>query len=91
MAISRNARRKLARERKAAKLARLAKAEIGRRQQEVKDIVSSNLASPKPDNRGNIRSCLSDIQSQSHRGYVCRAGGQMEARRASALKAQGKW
>ncbi len=91
MAISRNARRKLKRQREAAKLERLAKAELARRQDEVRDIVRRNLSGPKPSNVGNIRSCMSDLASQSHRGYVCRAGGQMPKQRAMALKAQGKW
>lgn len=39
----------------------------------------------------SIPSCLANAASQSHRGYVCRAGGSMERRRALALKLQGKY
>jgi hypothetical protein len=39
----------------------------------------------------SIPSCLANAASQSHRGYVCRAGGSMERKRALALKLQGKY
>lgn len=54
-------------------------------------IVKRNLANPPERNYYPTVSCIGDMKAQSHRAYVCRAGGGMDRRRALALKAQGKW
>lgn len=83
MSLSRNARRVMAKQRREAKLARLAKAELGRQADERTKIVRSPMNS-RLDRLGNVmhngrnyypRSCLAGIEAMSHRGYVCRPSG----------------
>ncbi len=85
---SRNERRKRS---KAANAERTANIVAANAAYERALIVKRNLSSPIERNYYPPKSCLADMASQSHRGYVCRAGGAMDRRRALALKAQGKW
>lgn len=99
MATSRNARRKAAKARLLAKQTRLAKAELGRQADERRAIVARNLANPRPKSErgdgvtgiGYPASCMANMASLSHRGYICRAAGGMPRRQALALKAKGSW
>lgn len=86
---SRHSRRKKAALTKANAIIAEARAEHAKT---VRAIVKRNLASPIERNyyKGTT-STLSAMQSASHRGYVCRAGGSMERRRALSLKAKGGW
>ncbi len=73
MALTRNQRRKMARQRTLAKAVRVANA-IETTQREARQaIVAANLNSPRPRNIGwsKVRSCLDGIAGNSHRGYVC--------------------
>lgn len=88
--MTRNERRKSAKQRLELKSARIAKAELARLNNGNRAIVKANLASPIVVET-HIRSCLANLADQSHRGYVCRAGGGMDRRRAMALKARGSW
>jgi hypothetical protein len=88
--MTRHQRRKLAAARNADKLARLACAAIAERNAAI---VNANLSSPvrperSPKGMGN-RSVYAG--SDSHRGYVCKAGGAMPRNRAMALKAKGSY
>ena len=102
MALSRTQRRKVAKERALAKAYRIAKAAKAYELDKVRSIVSK----PKRHREGWTidetgcliggygyygNSCLTDIASQSHRGYVCRASGSMSKRGASALKAKDRY
>jgi hypothetical protein len=72
MALTRNQRRKMARERQLAKAVRVANA-IETREREARQAIAANLNSPRPRNIGwsKVRSCLDGIAGSSHRGYVC--------------------
>lgn len=88
--MTRHQRRKLAAVRSAEKTERLASAALAHRNAAI---VSANMSNPVRPERsakgmGN-RSVYTG--ADSHRGYVCKAGGSMERRRAMALKSQGKW
>lgn len=91
MGLTRNQRRKVARERLLAKSERIAKAELARQADERRALVQANKMAPKPERNAYPASCLANMQGSSHRAYICRAGGQMPHGRALALKAQGKW
>ena len=73
MALTRNMRRKMARERQLAKAIRVSNAIETRERDERQAIVNRNLSSPRPRNIGwsKVRSCLDGIAGNSHRGYVC--------------------
>lgn len=73
MALTRNMRRKLARQRQLAKAIRVANAIETRERDARNAIVAANLNSPRPRNIGwsKVRSCLDGIAGSSHRGYVC--------------------
>lgn len=88
--MTRHQRRKLAVKRNAEKLERLATAAIADRNAKI---VAANLSSPVRPERserglGN-RSVY--MGADSHRGYVCKAGGSMPRGRAMALKAKGSY
>lgn len=85
---TRNQRRKAA---KAKNLARTEAIIAANAAYERALIVKRNLANPPERNYYPAVSCIGDMKAQSHRAYVCRAGGGMDRRRALALKAQGKW
>ena len=100
MALSRTKRRKVAKERALAKACRIAKAAKAYELDKVREIVSKPKRRREGwtiDETGCLiggygyygNSCLSDIASQSHRGYVCRASGSMSNRATLALKARG--
>jgi hypothetical protein len=64
----------------------------------IKAIVKANLAKPITQEErlaqrawAGIGGTLSKLQSSSHRGYVCRASGNMGRRSALALKAKGSY
>lgn len=82
--MTRNERRKAAKSRLAAKQERFLGRVEAQRLENVREIVKSNLNSPKPE-RSHLHSCLAGMQGQSHRPYICRAGGQMVRQRAMAL------
>jgi len=84
MAMTRNERRKAAKSRLAAKQERFLGRVEAQRLETNRAIVKSNLNSPKPE-RSTLHSCLSSMAEQSHRAYICRAGGQMVRSRAMAL------
>lgn len=88
--MTRNQRRKAARERLLRKQERIARAELGRQQDERRAIVQRNLSEPRKREYGNIRSCLGGIEGQSHRGYVCRATGAMPRATAIAVTAKAR-
>ena len=73
MALTRNQRRKMARERQLAKAVRVSNAIKTRERDARNAIVAANLNSPRPRNIGwsKVRSCLDGIAGNSHRGYVC--------------------
>lgn len=73
MALTRNQRRKMARERQLAKAIRVSNAIETREREARQAIVNANLNSPRPRNTGwsKVRSCLDGIAGNSHRGYVC--------------------
>ena len=73
MALTRNQRRKMARERQLAKAVRVSNANETRERDARNTIVAANLNSPRPRNIGwsKVRSCLDGIAGSSHRGYVC--------------------
>lgn len=85
---SRHARRKAAKAANRERTERIAKAA---RSHQIAAIVKANLSAPIERNFYPTVSCIGNMAGQSHRAYVCRAGGGMERRRALALKAQGKW
>lgn len=55
-------------------------------------IVKRNLSQPTERSYYPTVSCCHPdaMKSQSHRAYICKAGGGMERRRVLALKSQGK-
>lgn len=72
MALTRNQRRKLARQRQMAKAVRITNANETRERDARNAIVAANLNSPRQRNYyASVRSCLDGIAGQSHRGYVC--------------------
>lgn len=73
MALTRNQRRKAAREKQLAKAVRISNAAQTTQREARQAIVNANLNSPrKPDvGAGLYRSCLNGIAGTSHRGYVC--------------------
>lgn len=97
--MTRNERRKAAKKRLEAKQERFLGRVEAQRLENVREIVKSNLNSPiersglSLDKTGalsggygyGLRSCLSGMKEQSHRPYICRAGGQMNRSRAMAL------
>ena len=85
---TRNERRKRAKAANAARTERIAKAALA---YERDLIVKRNLANPPERSYYPKVSCIGNMEGQSHRVYLCRAGGAMERRRALALKLQGKW
>lgn len=85
---TRNERRKRAKARNLERSERIAKAA---RAYEVAKIVRDNLSRPVERSYYPTVSCIGNMEGQSHRAYVCKAGGGMDRRRALALKAQGKW
>lgn len=90
MALSRNARRGIAKQRQIEKSERIAKASVAARLDEVRRIVDANQRAPQE--RNYYPSCnIGRFAGMSHRGYVCRASGGMGRQRALALKAQGKY
>lgn len=82
--MTRNERRKATKLRLAAKQERFLGRVSAQRLENVREIVKSNLASPIVRDFP-IKSCLQGMSGMSHRGYVCRAGGQMVRSRAMAL------
>ena len=87
--MTRHQRRKAAKLRASEKLASLVVAAIADRNAKI---VAANLANPvRPERSGKLgnRSVYTGVDS--HRGYVCRAGGQMGRQRALALKAKGSY
>lgn len=90
MAKSRAQRRQLAKERLIAKSVRIANASEAARLSGVRLKVEANLASP-PKRNYYPESNLASFAGLSHRGYVCKAGGSMDRRRALALKARGSY
>jgi hypothetical protein len=85
---SRNERRKRAKAANAERSERIANAA---KAYERALIVKRNLSNPPERNFYPPVSCIGNMKAQSHRAYICRAGGGMERKRALALKAQGKW
>ena len=72
MALTRNQRRKAAREKRLAKAVRISNAANVQAIEARKAIVSRNLNSPRERNYyASVRSCLDGIAGTSHRGYVC--------------------
>ena len=75
MAISRNQRRKFARQKQLARAANVQKALEIKGALERNAIVKANLSTPLPskfvDGRGLYRSCMANLAGESHRGYVC--------------------
>lgn len=72
MALTRNMRRKLARQRALAKAVRVTNANETRERDERQAIVNRNLNSPRQRNYyASVRSCLDGLAGTSHRGYVC--------------------
>lgn len=64
----------------------------------VKAIVKRNLATPISESERlerrawqGIGMTITAMKAASHRGYVCKAGGSMDRRRALALKAKGSY
>ena len=87
---TRNQRRKAKKARDRAKQKRLNGVMLGKQKDYVQEIVRRNLSSPPQREAGNIRSCLSNLGTQSHRGYVCRASGSMNRQRALALQSKNR-
>ena len=72
MALTRNMRRKLARQRALAKAVRIVNANETRERVARQAIVNANLNSPRQRNYyASVRSCLDGLAGTSHRGYVC--------------------
>lgn len=72
MALTRNQRRKAAREKQLAKAVRISNAAETVARNERNAIVASNLSKPRERNYyASVRSCLDGIAGKSHRGYVC--------------------
>lgn len=87
--MTRHQRRKAVAKRNADKLERLATAAIAERNAKI---VSANLSSPvRPERSGTLGNRSVYQGSDSHRGYVCKAGGSMPRSRAMALKAKGSY
>lgn len=68
MALSRAARRAIAKQRQKSKLERMAKRAIAERNMTVQAIVQRNLSGPKPCHRGNIRSSMTDLETAAPAG-----------------------
>lgn len=85
---SRNERRKRAKRANVERSERIANAA---KAYERDLIVKRNLSNPPERSYYPTVSCIGNMAGQSHRAYICRAGGAMERRRALALKLQGKW
>lgn len=102
MALSRSARRAIAKKRALEKSYRIAKAAKAYDLAKVREIVSqpkrhrveqfidATGAISGGYGYGKSKSCLTDMASQSHRGYVCRASGSMSKRTTDALRNAGK-
>lgn len=88
--MTRNQRRKAARERLQAKQERFLARVAAARLEDVRNVVIENMGKPVERNF-YPQSSMSEMQGQSHRGYICRASGGMPRGRAMALKASGKY
>jgi hypothetical protein len=89
MALSRNERRKAAKERFNRKVLNQTKAKVARARQAVKDTVHLNM-SDHVERNFYPQSSSSVMAGQSHRGYVCRAGGSISKQGALALSTRVK-
>lgn len=70
MALSRNARRAVAKQRAEARFDRLVKRAKAHREAEKRAIVIRNTMN-RPSRNYYPQSCLAGIEGLSHRGYVC--------------------
>lgn len=84
MSMTRNERRKAAKARFEAKWVRQSKAKLARGRQAMKDVIHANLQT-KPERNFYPESSMSVMAGQSHRGYVCRASGNISKQGALSL------